>query len=60
MKKRPGRMSGMTPEAMIELERRIEAGEDISGMFSLETGKSIKQSPEMAAINAELAALKFE
>lgn len=53
------RKSQMTPEALRELGRRQKAGEDMSGPFSLKTGKPIKQTPEMAAINAELAALKF-
>ncbi len=54
------RKSKMTVEALKELDRRYKAGEDMSGPFSLATGRQIKQTPEMAAINAELSALKFE
>ena len=50
----------MTSESLDELTRRHKAGEDMSGPFDLKTGKPIKQSKKLAAINAELAALKFE
>ena len=54
------RRSRITPEAIQELGRRYKAGEDMSGLFDLKTGKPIKQTPEMAAINSELSALKVE
>ena len=54
------RKSRMTSESLDELTRRHKAGEDMSGPFDLKTGKPIKQSKKLAAINAELAALKFE
>lgn len=43
-KRKNERQSGMTPEALRELERRFKAGENMSGLFSLKTGKPIKQS----------------
>lgn len=60
MPRKPERKSRMTPEALDELTRRHKAGEDMSGPFDLQTGKPIKQTPEMAAINAELAALDWQ
>jgi len=54
------RKSRMTVEAMRELNRRYKAGEDMTGPFSLVTGKPIKHTPEMAAINAELSKLDFK
>lgn len=54
------RVSRITPEATQELDRRYRAGEDMKMPFDLKTGKPIKQTPETAAINAELSALKFE
>ena len=57
MPKKPERQSRMTPEALKELARRHRAGEKMGGLFSLKTGKPIKQSAELAAINAELAGM---
>lgn len=53
------RKSGMTKEALDELSRRHRAGEDMRGPFDLKTGKPIKMSDEMRALNAELADLRF-
>lgn len=54
------RKSRIMPEALDELERRHKAGEDMSGFFDLKTGKPIKMTPELAAINAELFALEWK
>lgn len=56
----PKRKSQITLEAIKELSRRVKAGEDMSGPFNLKTGRPIRQTKKMAAINAELSALKFE
>ena len=45
---------------MDSFNRLIAMGEDMSGPFSLTTGKPIKQTQEMAAINAELSKLDFK
>lgn len=60
MPKKPERKSRITPEALKELGRRKMAGEDMRGPFSLTTGKPIKQTRQMAEINAELAQLQFK
>lgn len=51
--------SQMSKEALAELERRAKAGEDLSGLFDLKTGKPIKMSKRLRAINAELTTLKL-
>lgn len=57
MKKGIERKSRMTPQALKELERRHKAGEDMRGLFSLKTGRPIKQSRYLAAVNEELGVL---
>lgn len=42
--RRSQRKSRMTQEAMRELDRRFNAGDDISVPFSLTTGKAIAQA----------------
>lgn len=59
-KKKPERPSGMTPEALDELDRRHKAGEDMRGLFSLKTGKPIRQSADLAALNAEIGKLNLK
>lgn len=56
----PRRESKMTKEALLELERRHKAGEDMSGPFDLRTGKPIPMTPELRAINDELMRLEFK
>lgn len=59
MPKKASRKNRMTPAALKELGRRHKAGEDMSGLFSPVTGRPIKQTRQMAEINAELEKLNF-
>jgi hypothetical protein len=60
MPKKLERKSRMTPEALKELDRRAKAGESLSGLFDLATGRPIKQTARLAAINAEVSALDWQ
>jgi hypothetical protein len=49
---------GMSKEAQANFIKMVESGH--RGLFSLKTGKPVKQTKALAAINAEVAKLQFK